>query len=444
MPYYIKRTPKKKKEKPLPLFDKAGINVKKKPDLVAKLDKVFSRYIRLRDCMPNGYFRCISCGQIKPFEQADCGHFHSRRHMATRFDEDNAHAECRHCLTPDSLILMKDFTWKQLGDIKVGEEVFAFDEEIIYKTSRRYRIGKVISVERDIQDVYEVELENGDKIKTTANHKWLTRDKISSAYKWCETQNMWINGVNLHGKHKSGPHTNHITTTVCKPFQVVLQDMSYESGWIAGMIDADGHVCQQKIKNPDGTLRYGFRVGIAQCEKYMDICDKIKVLLEKFTGNKKTCRQTMESCDRRGIFKKQHQTWQFLITGTNVEKLQFLMRVRPFKIQKVDIEKLGKLKSQYDTKVKSITYLGKMEIVAMETDTHTYIANGYAMHNCNRFSADHLIQYEKNLKAKIGQMRFAKLAWKARQTRKWTDFELIELTKYYKALGDKLSKEKGL
>ena len=31
MPYYIKK-PKKKKEKPLPLFDKAGIKVKKKPD----------------------------------------------------------------------------------------------------------------------------------------------------------------------------------------------------------------------------------------------------------------------------------------------------------------------------------------------------------------------------------------------------------------------------
>lgn len=444
MPYYFKRKPKKKKPSDLPLFDRAGIKVKKKPDLKAKLDKEFSLYIRLRDCMPGGAFRCISCGQIKPFDQADCGHYFSRTHLATRFDEKNCHAECRHCLTPDSLILMKDFTWKQLGDIKVGEEVFAFDEEVIYKTSRRYRVGKVISVERDIQDVYEVELENGDKIKTTANHKWLTRDKISSAYNWCETQKMWINGVNLHGKHKSGPHTSHITTTVCKPFQVVLQDTSYESGWIAGMLDADGHVCQQKIKNPDGTLRYGFRVGIAQCEKYMDICDKIKILLEKFTGNKKTCRQTMESCDRRGIFKNQHQTWQFLITGTNVEKLQFLMRVRPFKIQKVDIEKLGKLKSQYDTKVKSITYLGKMEIVAMETDTHTYIANGYAMHNCNRFRADHLEGYRTNLVAKIGQREFDLLKLRAGTTSHMSDFEYEVLIRYYKARNKILRKEKGI
>ncbi len=61
MPYYIKRTKAKKKDKPLPLFDKAGVTVKKKPDLKAKLDKEFSLFIRLRDAMPNGYFRCISC-----------------------------------------------------------------------------------------------------------------------------------------------------------------------------------------------------------------------------------------------------------------------------------------------------------------------------------------------------------------------------------------------
>lgn len=95
--YYIKKKKKKDKDNPLPLFDKAGIKVRKQPDLKAKLDKEFSLYIRLRDAMPNGYFRCISCGQIKSFEQADCGHFHSRRHLATRFDEDNAHAECRAC-----------------------------------------------------------------------------------------------------------------------------------------------------------------------------------------------------------------------------------------------------------------------------------------------------------------------------------------------------------
>ena len=65
--------------------------------LKAKLDKVFSQYIRLRDRMPGGVFRCISCGQIKPIEQADCGHYINRQHMATRFSEINCNAQCRSC-----------------------------------------------------------------------------------------------------------------------------------------------------------------------------------------------------------------------------------------------------------------------------------------------------------------------------------------------------------
>ena len=105
------------------MFDKAGITVKKKPDLKAKLDKVFSLYIRLRDSKPFNYrfFKCISCGEIKPFEQADCGHFHSRRHLSTRFDEDNAHAECRACnrFSADHLI-----NYEKNLIAKIGQQKF--------------------------------------------------------------------------------------------------------------------------------------------------------------------------------------------------------------------------------------------------------------------------------------------------------------------------------
>ena len=76
---------------------KSEKSTSKKIDYKAKLDKVFSLFIRYRDTMPNGYFRCISCGHIKPFEQADCGHYLNRQHMATRFDEMNCNAQCRKC-----------------------------------------------------------------------------------------------------------------------------------------------------------------------------------------------------------------------------------------------------------------------------------------------------------------------------------------------------------
>ena len=64
--------------------------------LVKKLDIIFSKYIRLRDSN-NGVFRCCSCGQIKPYASADAGHFINRRWMATRWREDNVHAQCSAC-----------------------------------------------------------------------------------------------------------------------------------------------------------------------------------------------------------------------------------------------------------------------------------------------------------------------------------------------------------
>ena len=105
MPYYIKR---KKSEKKSPSLSA----------LVERLDKVFSKYIRLRDAMPSGLFRCISCGKIKPIGQADCGHFHSRTHMSTRFDEDNCHAECRYCnrFSADHLIGYRENLIRKIGE----------------------------------------------------------------------------------------------------------------------------------------------------------------------------------------------------------------------------------------------------------------------------------------------------------------------------------------
>ena len=102
MPYYIKN---KKKES------------KSKPDLVKKLDRVFALYIRLRDVMPNGYGKCISCGRIKPFAELQCGHYISRRNMSTRFEPTNCNAECVacNCFSADHLIGYRENLIAKIG-----------------------------------------------------------------------------------------------------------------------------------------------------------------------------------------------------------------------------------------------------------------------------------------------------------------------------------------
>lgn len=68
-----------------------------KKQLIAKLDKLFSKFIRQRDLINGEMFKCCSCGQLKPKEQADAGHFINRRWMACRWREDNVHSQCRSC-----------------------------------------------------------------------------------------------------------------------------------------------------------------------------------------------------------------------------------------------------------------------------------------------------------------------------------------------------------
>ena len=64
----------------------------------AKLWKVFSLYIRLRDAEPfTGVCRCFTCGGMHHFKKMDAGHGIPRQHKATKFDERNNHSQCANC-----------------------------------------------------------------------------------------------------------------------------------------------------------------------------------------------------------------------------------------------------------------------------------------------------------------------------------------------------------
>ena len=52
-----------------------------------------------------------------PYDQLDCGHFHSRIHRNTRYDEDNCSCECHYCnrISADHLIKYQDNLIKKIG-----------------------------------------------------------------------------------------------------------------------------------------------------------------------------------------------------------------------------------------------------------------------------------------------------------------------------------------
>lgn len=64
--------------------------------LIAKADRLFSRYIRNRGAR-FGYNYCFTCGKRLPIEELQCGHFRPRRYLNTRWHEFNCWPQCNRC-----------------------------------------------------------------------------------------------------------------------------------------------------------------------------------------------------------------------------------------------------------------------------------------------------------------------------------------------------------
>jgi len=67
--------------------------------LKKELDKWFSLYIRLRSANEYGMCQCITCGKVGHYKKDGMqnGHFQSRKHLSTRFDEENCQVQCVKC-----------------------------------------------------------------------------------------------------------------------------------------------------------------------------------------------------------------------------------------------------------------------------------------------------------------------------------------------------------
>ena len=66
--------------------------------LKKELDKWFSLYIRLRNATPQGIVQCFTCNKVAHYKDGmQNSHFQSRKHMATRYHEQNCQTACVKC-----------------------------------------------------------------------------------------------------------------------------------------------------------------------------------------------------------------------------------------------------------------------------------------------------------------------------------------------------------
>ncbi len=122
-------------------FDKhkqAGYFSKKNKKSIKRsnADHWFSLFIRIRDVFlvrspEEAYCYCVTCQKLIHWKKrstddkqsAECGHFATRGHPSTRFDEKNCHAQCKKCNR-----------WGKGEQVKHG---FAIDEKYGAGTSKK-------------------------------------------------------------------------------------------------------------------------------------------------------------------------------------------------------------------------------------------------------------------------------------------------------------------
>lgn len=99
----------------------------KRKSLVTKLDTIFSQYIRRKDAISDIAI-CVTCGKKDHYKKLQCGHFQSRSHYSTRWEENNVGVQCYGCNISRS---GEQYKFSQyLGD-NLAQEMFVKSKQIV-------------------------------------------------------------------------------------------------------------------------------------------------------------------------------------------------------------------------------------------------------------------------------------------------------------------------
>ena len=106
----------------------------KKPtrkSLVIKLDTIFSQYIRRKDAI-NEIAECITCKKKSHWSKLQNGHWASRRHYNTRWDEQNCHVQCASCnvFRAGEIYLYTKYLCSKYGD-NFPEEMYIKSHKVV-------------------------------------------------------------------------------------------------------------------------------------------------------------------------------------------------------------------------------------------------------------------------------------------------------------------------
>ncbi len=278
------------------------------------------------------------------------------------------------CVSADTPMLGSDLRWRPAGEYVEGDELLAFDEHLVDVGSTGGRRLRPSIVERNHlfrSQAVRVVTEVGSVV-TTIDHPWLAR----LPYVNRGTRTVWVKSLDL-------TPDRHEVYFAAHPW---VTDRTHDAGWLAGVLDADGHV--QVSRDAEAWVGFGQVHG---------------PLLDRFFLEMEARGFLVKRYDRgaeRGYTGTQGAKQPFAdarVTGGLWEQLRCLGTLRPHRL---DLRKAwdGAVVGKTTRRVKVLAVERLPEphwFAGMQTSTRTYIAGGFLMHNTHwdpgRFPLDRLL-----------------------------------------------------
>lgn len=143
------------------------------------------------------------------------------------------------CVAPETRVLMRDLTWRCAGDLEIGSDLLAFDEEnpgaaregLRAPTQyRRWRHSKVIAAPRVKLPCYRLTFDDGTTVVASEDHCWLAGSHTTGGggrgWRWVKTKSLVCNRKTQR-------------SWVLKVAPVLDREETWEAGWMAGMFDGE-------------------------------------------------------------------------------------------------------------------------------------------------------------------------------------------------------------
>lgn len=277
--------------------------------------------------------------------------------MQCRF---SGHTKKFYCVTPDTRILTSDLKWKKAGELNLFDGLVGFDENTgeddVFsnnrKSRRKMKYANVLHTGLIKRHVYALHLNNGTILKSSDEHPWLISSKKSKNQKW-ETTAEIVNAIK-NGKQR-------YMLQFLDPWDHVADNR--DIGYLEGIFDGEGTInCNRK----------GFLISIAQ--KPGPVLDKIANLLTKYNFSFSKLYHKSGVCNLQ-------------LKGSWYDRLRFLGTFCPVRLLNKYKSHLrsGEWRKEFNS-IKMLTInrvedLGIQDVVALETSSKTYFAEGFGSHN---------------------------------------------------------------